>query len=844
VIGLRLQRRYGFWSVVLALGIVRPASAQARVCTAGRLDPAQTAQATAHWSPPLDRLITLHASDLALRDALDRVATMAKLRLSYSTELLPLDHVVCVAADAAAVGNVLADLLRETNLAAVGVGGDQVVLAPRATAASDESTADMSRTVGVLDRVVVTGSAAGASQRGLSVGLDVVDGRQLARDNTNTLSGALDSYVPGVWSWTQSPASLLSSYASVRGASSFGLSYPKIYIDGIEVANPLLVGRFNAGSIDRIEVIRGPQGSALYGTDAISGVVNIVTRHEGASGDGTRASVRTTAGVSQSAFAHNVLAQDHALSIISGSSTRSADLHVSGGSIGAFIPDGYSRDFMASGSARVVGTNATLAATARFFMEQAGTPNNPLLTPAVRAPFTDSIGTGIPTQSTDAPQSVQQYTIGTTGTFTPDKRWTHSLVAGIDGYRLANAETNFTPFPSLADSALRAAEGGADRGTLRASSVLHLATTETSHATLTFSAEHTALRETSIRNNVQFSKSVKNGPMPAPARTQTSNVVTWQNSTGVTTQANAAYDNTFFATGGFRIERDSRLAASNQVVTLPMFGGAAVHDYGDFTFKLRAAYGKGIRPPATLVHSSFWQTLNSAARQAALGPEVQAGTEVGFDMLFRHSLSLQVTRFDQHASGLVQQVAIGADSAYQSRHMAYALEDVGEISNRGWEIAAGESISRLAVTGALSFVGSRVTKLANGYTGDLQTGDRMLQVPATTMSLNASWTSNRWFGSLGAARALDWINYDELAMTQQFSTGNHPAHELLGSQLRPYWRRYNGGLRVRASLSRDIRDMLSLELSGDNLLNFQRGEPDNITVVPGRTIMSGMRVKF
>src|SRR5204863_139604 len=115
------------------------------------------------------------------------------------------------------------------------------------------------------------------------------------------------------------------------------------------------------------------------------------------------------------------------------------------------------------------------------------------------------------------------------------------------------------------------------------------------------------------------------------------------------------------------------------------------------------------------------------------GPEVQSGTEAGFDILFRHALSLQVTHFDQRASGLVQQVAIAADSGYQSRHVTYALEDVGEISNRGWEIAAAESVSRLSVTGALS---------------------------------------------------------------------------------------------------------------ADNLLNYQRGEPDNITVVPGRTILSGVRVKF
>ena len=177
----------------------------------------------------------------------------------------------------------------------------------------------------------------------------------------------LDGFVPGVWSWAQSPTSLLNSYASIRGASSFGLSYPKIYIDGIEVANPLLVTRFSADAVDRVEVIRGPQGSALYGTDAISGVVNIVSRHEGTGSDGEHAMVRTSAGMVQSDFARGVLAQNHELTLVTGSSTGSADLHVSGGTVGDFIPNGYSRELLATGSARMVGERSTLSATGRFF---------------------------------------------------------------------------------------------------------------------------------------------------------------------------------------------------------------------------------------------------------------------------------------------------------------------------------------------------------------------------------------------------------------------------------------------------------------------------------------------
>jgi iron complex outermembrane receptor protein len=37
---------------------------------------------------------------------------------------------------------------------------------------------------------------------------------------------------------------------------------------------------------------------------------------------------------------------------------------------------------------------------------------------------------------------------------------------------------------------------------------------------------------------------------------------------------------------------------------------------------------------------------------------------------------------------------------------------------------------------------------------------------------------------------------------------------------------------------------MSLMLDGENLLDEQRGEPDNITVLPGRTLSAGLRVRF
>jgi len=826
----------------MALFFVRPLAAQSRACPVP-LDNVALTQTT--WAPPLDRPIVMSGGAVSLREALLRVASIGKVRLSYSAELLPLDEMVCLPAAVRPIGRVLSDLLSSTNVTAVGLGGDQVVLAPRSPSAERAASAppEMAQTTSVLDRVVITGNAVNAPYRELTFGTDVLSGQQIARDHVTTLSAALDGYVPGIWSWPQSPSSVLTSFGSIRGASSFGLSYPKVYIDGIEVANPLLVTRLAGDAIDRIEVIRGPQGSALYGTDAISGVINIVTRHEGGGAEGDHASLRTTGGLVQSDFSRrSTLTQNHALNFATGSSTRSADLHISASSVGDFIPNGYSRDLMATGSTRIVGDRYTLSGTARYFTQEAGSATSPLVT----RPTPDStpdIPQFMPRDT--LPQSVHQYTLGANGTFVGNDRWTHSATVGVDGYSLANVRSNATPIASVAlqDSALRAAEGSAIRGTARVSSAVRLSDSDALRATLTFSAEHGVFRSVSQTEAPPPTTGTVTGTGvigSTVSRPESRSTVTWQNSTGITTQANASFNDMLFVTGGIRLERDSRLPGT-QIAALPMIGVASVREYGPLSVKLRGAYGQGIRPPATFGRLHQWQgAYGGSISQQNLGAEKQTGTEAGFDLTLQQRWSLRVTRFDQRASGLIQLVAVPANLDPRSRYVHLDYENVGQISNNGWEFETSANVSHLSASATLSLVRSRVEQVAAGYKGDLLAGDRMLQVPARTGSVALSWLASSWTASVGASRALDWINYDELAL----ANGDRTAQDLTGPQLRQYWRRYNGGLRIRASATRDIRERFTFELSGDNLLGYQRNEPDNLTVLPGRTLMTGVKIKF
>ena len=56
-----------------------------------------------------------------------------------------------------------------------------------------------------------------------------------------------------------------------------------VLIDGIRIGNTTATdgsvdfGNLSVANIDRIEILRGPQ-SALYGSDAMGGVINIITR--------------------------------------------------------------------------------------------------------------------------------------------------------------------------------------------------------------------------------------------------------------------------------------------------------------------------------------------------------------------------------------------------------------------------------------------------------------------------------------------------------------------------------------------------------------------------------------
>jgi vitamin B12 transporter len=129
-----------------------------------------------------------------------------------------------------------------------------------------------------LPELVITADMVPSSLDRTGSAISVVDGTTIETTNATSLVDALRS-VPGL-DITETGGPGATTSVRLRGANT---GQTLVLIDGVRANDPSSASgyfdfsMFAPGSIERIEVLRGPQ-SALYGSDAIGGVVNIITR--------------------------------------------------------------------------------------------------------------------------------------------------------------------------------------------------------------------------------------------------------------------------------------------------------------------------------------------------------------------------------------------------------------------------------------------------------------------------------------------------------------------------------------------------------------------------------------
>lgn len=131
---------------------------------------------------------------------------------------------------------------------------------------------------GDVDNIIVTASRTpvAAPQTGMSI--SVIDREQIELRQARYVTDVLRA-VPGFSvSHTGGPGA--QTQVRVRGAEA---NHVLVLIDGMRANDPASGDEFrweflSTNNVERIEIVRGPQ-SALWGSDAVAAVVNVITRH-------------------------------------------------------------------------------------------------------------------------------------------------------------------------------------------------------------------------------------------------------------------------------------------------------------------------------------------------------------------------------------------------------------------------------------------------------------------------------------------------------------------------------------------------------------------------------------
>jgi outer membrane cobalamin receptor len=698
-----------------------------------------------------------------------------------------------------------------------------------------------------LDQVVVTGALVPAAMKSIPTPITIVSDSEFAQQQPRTLNDIFRQDVPTAVAFDQF-ANQNETYMSVRGATDLnqGGTQMKTFIDGVEVASNE-ESPIDPASIDHIEVIRGPEAAAIYGSGAIDGVIQIFTKHGDATQGRPSVDAQVAAADVETPYAgyRGVLRQTYSGDIRGGTDDAS---YIAGGGYtqtNNYLPLGtYSAQSTPSVFSGIHYSKAmtTLDVSARYHVVNSPGTFNP--------EYTRQEAAG---GSYDEPDyDVTAYTnttVGATLGVQPLPSWRNVLTIGYDQNNTSDVQKK-PRLTTPADTELSYSYENTDKISIRGYPSL------TGHFGSAVSGTLIAGADYWVENQLSTSSFGVLGTTTGRLQTDPAQPFSTTryptHNTGVFAQAQLAFFDALFLTGGVRADWNSDFGDSISAPLSPRLGIAYSHSIGFSTIKLRSSWGSAIMPPSS--SAEIFQRIGNAEQLAnpRLGPERQHGGDGGFDLLFGQIGSFSATYFNQVAVNLIQQVQLPSESL-----SVYQSQNVGTVTNTGIELEGRVGIGRLSFRVMYGYTRSRVDKLDSLYTGDYRVGDQTLDVPRHTGG--ASFSTRLWRNtsvSAGLTYVGPWTDYNDVrendCLSGLFSTGNTtacpPAFVTVinngGVSTRSFLMQYpsivKGNLNVTQTLSPWASAFIAIENIGDN----QAYELNNDQARVGRISTIGMRIHY
>jgi iron complex outermembrane receptor protein len=695
-----------------------------------------------------------------------------------------------------------------------------------------------------LEEMVVTGTAFEAQVRTIPNPISVVTAKQIEEKGSTSLTELLRGEIPGLTALDLGQ----NDYGGgiyVRGNASWATGdVLKIYIDGVHVSDPTFLTTINPKAIDRIEIVRGPQAAAIYGAEAASGVMQVFTK-KGESGlDRPRIDVQASVGAMESRYKPSDVGtpvnQDHSVGVSGGGSSYSYRIGASYSTIGEWLPRYGSRTVGLSGGLRVVqgpfSADLTLLWSERN-LDPATSPMYRLYPASPLCRFCGQPDLRYPNYEYGLSESTMGLTLG----YRASDRWRHTLTLGQD----ENAFAWDQPRPHLlapSDTFVMLSNRESRRRSVRYHTAYDARLGSAVTARFTAGVDYWSydLDATTAQNLRMVSGVVQ----PSALTTTTFTNDSWWNA-GYLAMAEVGFSERLYLTLASRLEQNPHFGQAYGTAFAPRVGAAYTLGSSGTQLKLRAQWGKGVRPPPAIARAGGVEQTGGLGLPAAvylpnpdIGPEERAGWDGGFDLYFGSRASLSVTRYREIGRNLVQYVTLDPAAVPQTRQ----YRNIGKVRSAGWELEGELNAGPVTLNANYSYSDNKILALGDQYTADpnsiYKVGDRMEFIPKHSGGATATVRVLRGNVSLNTSVVDEWRALDNIAFFG-FLYGGEPFR----GSLRGYFTTYSDALwKWNFRLQQEVlRDRMTVFVRVNNLSNNQRADTFNFNVTPGRTTIVGVR---
>ncbi len=626
--------------------------------------------------------------------------------------------------------------------------------------------------VSALDETIIGANIVATKRKADVTSTTVLSAKDLERIPSNNLVDIFTGIIPGTYSLNYGNSAVngfTSNTIYIRGASNvFGNNPIKLYVDGVEIAGgSTFLGTIDKNSVEKIEIVRGANATALYGSDAGGGVILITTKK----GKSNETSINAMAAVGTTS--NKWVPGTHP-------KNEEGNFSISQGidNVTYNIGGTYRRADAVLYPGSYANTGSVHGSTAITLSKQ--------LNITISGNYSNSISGDIPTYQNgkyEKPDSLRRNTttfdIGTVIAYKPVTWWAHNITAGFsENQRTYVSDFTFMPKPQIVQYGTYVSR----KPNLRYNNTLNFGKTEDVAITITTGLE--ASRYTGFDN--LGSGGV--GQNPSTGQNQ-ANTIYYSNIPELTYfgyfgQAQISLFDKYFITISDRQEKSNTF---NNYNSAPKIGATTNFNVDNFILKPRISYGTGItNPPYEALHPEFsypitlggyvWSIPNPAIK-----PQEQKGVDVGFEIYTKkNDFKMEVSYYNNKLNNTpYYNFALNPlynpatpPSLTNIAAFLYTFEviNISKVANKGIELSSTYNKDGFRITAnysrTLSILNVDLPELS------LKKGDQLPFVPLNIFGANAGYDFKKLFGDadvFSVALGMTGVNKGQYVSGQSFN---------------------------------------------------------------------------